>query len=76
MARKSIRLARVRTITAIAAIAAAGAAGAGVALAGGGATSHQTGTAFICDGQLATIVGTDNPESLNGTPGTRQRRAR
>ncbi len=54
MARTNHPLVRVRKLGAIAAIGVVGIGGTGIAL---GATSHQTGTAFTCEGKQATVVG-------------------
>ena len=66
MARKTHPLISVRKLGAISAIGIVGIGGTGLAL---GAVSHQTGTAFTCDGRQANVVGTNGNDTLNGTPG-------
>ena len=57
---------RMRRIGALVAIGVVGAAGAGIAANAG---AQGTGTAFTCENKIATLVGTNAGEAINGTAG-------
>ncbi len=71
MARTAHPLISARKLGAITAIGIVGIGGTGLAL---GAVSHQTGTAFTCDGRQANVVGTNGNDTLERHPRRRRHR--